>query len=47
VVFLPAFVWLLGFKLLFLRQFGPEYDVWAPVEIPPPAPPSVPLPAAE
>ena len=29
VVMLPAFVWLLGFKLLFLRQFGPEYDVWA------------------
>lgn len=37
VVFLPAFVWLLGFKLLFLRQFGPEYDVWAPVEVPAPA----------
>ena len=29
VVFLPALVWLLAFKLLFLRQFGPEYDVWA------------------
>jgi hypothetical protein len=29
VVLLPALVWLLAFKLLFLRQFGPEYDVWA------------------
>ena len=28
VVFLPALVWLLAFKLLFLRQFGPDYDVW-------------------
>jgi hypothetical protein len=40
VVFLPAFVWLLGFKLLFLRQFGPEYDVWATVEIAAPALPT-------
>jgi hypothetical protein len=51
VVFLPAFVWLLGFKLLFLRQFGPEYDVWAPVEVPAPAlpsdPSSAPPPATE
>jgi hypothetical protein len=51
VVFLPAFVWLLGFKLLFLRQFGPEYDVWAPVELPAPAlptdPSSAPPPPAE
>jgi hypothetical protein len=42
VVFLPAFVWMLGFKLLFLRQFGPEYDVWAPVETPAAALPSDP-----
>ena len=43
VVLLPAFVWLLAFKLLFLRQFGPEYDVWAAVDLPlpeSPAPPS-------
>lgn len=40
VVLLPALVWLLAFKLLFLRQFGPEYDVWAPAEIPAPAPPA-------
>jgi hypothetical protein len=32
VVFLPALVWLLAFRLLFLRQFGPEYDVWATVD---------------
>ena len=46
VVLLPAFVWLLAFKLLFLRQFGPEYDVWATTDFPspasPPAPSSVP-----
>jgi hypothetical protein len=42
VVFLPAFVLMLGFKLMFLRQFGPEYDVWAPVEIPPAALPTDP-----
>jgi hypothetical protein len=47
VVFLPAFVWLLGFKLLFLRQFGPEYDVWAPsADSPPPElPDATPAPA--
>jgi hypothetical protein len=43
VVFLPVLVWLLAFKLLFLRQFGPEYDVWM-VNPPPIAPPSVELP---
>jgi hypothetical protein len=47
VVLLPAFVWLLAFKLLFLRQFGPEYDVWAAAPSPasavaPPEPPGVP-----
>lgn len=42
VVLLPAFVWLLAFKLLFLRQFGPEYDVWATADSPPPAPPAPP-----
>jgi hypothetical protein len=46
VVLLPAFVWLLAFKLLFLRQFGPEYDVWAVADFSslaaPPAPSSVP-----
>lgn len=42
VVFLPAFVWLLAFKLLFLRQFGPEYDVWATADLLPPNPPAPP-----
>ena len=41
VVMLPAFVWLLAFKLLFLRQFGPEYDVWLAAD---PASPEPPLP---
>lgn len=48
VVFLPAFVWLLCFKLLFLRQFGPQYDVWAGLDVSspavPPPPPIVPPP---
>jgi hypothetical protein len=51
VVLLPAFVWLLAFKLIFLRQFGPEYDVWAVPVIPDPvaaptAPPPIPPPLA-
>ena len=29
VILLPIFVLLRSFSLLFLRQFGPEYDVWA------------------
>jgi len=52
VVFLPAFVWLLAFKLLFLRQFGTEYDVWAPPNLPetpvaPAEPPVQPPPPAD
>ncbi|MEY2489055.1 MAG: hypothetical protein QOC70_997 [Verrucomicrobiota bacterium] len=52
VVLLPAFVWLLAFKLLFLRQFGPEYDVWATADVlspaaSPVAPPSVAPPPTE
>src|SRR5438309_2861609 len=48
VILLPLFVCLRGFGLAFLRQFGPDYDVWAsfmPPEFlpilsePPPAPP--------
>lgn len=30
VILLPVFVLLQGFSLLFLRQFGPDYDVWIP-----------------
>jgi hypothetical protein len=28
VIMLPALVWIRAFGLLFLRQFGPDYDVW-------------------
>lgn len=47
VILLPVYVFFMAYLLLFLRQFGPEFDVWAsvaPVE-PAPAlidPPSVP-----
>lgn len=48
VILLPVFVLLRSFSLLFLRQFGPEYDVWAgfmppeflPILSPVPPPPS-------
>lgn len=47
VLLLPIPVTLHGFSLLFLRQFGSDYDVWAnfippefsPILLPPPAPP--------
>jgi hypothetical protein len=51
VILLPVFVLFRAYMLLFLRQFGPEYDVWAgitkaeppnasaPPELPPPIPP--------
>jgi hypothetical protein len=51
VILLPVYVCLRAFGLLFLRQFGPDYDVWAsfmPSEFwpslsgAPPAPPFVP-----
>jgi len=29
VILLPVFVCLYAFALVFLRQFGPDYDVWA------------------
>ncbi len=49
VILLPLFVCLRAFGLLFLRQFGPDYDVWAgviPLEtpatpLPPPIPPPI------
>ena len=53
VILLPVFVLLRSFSLLFLRQFGPEYDVWAtfvPPEFWPilsPAPSGPPLPPAK
>ena len=56
VILLPLFVCLRGFGLLFLRQFGPDYDVWAsfmpteflPVLLPTPEPQDLPsLPSDE
>jgi hypothetical protein len=48
VILLPAIVWLATYKLLFIRQFGDAYDVWAnvaaPVQTAEPLPP--PSPAA-
>jgi hypothetical protein len=46
VILLPVFVVFRSFSLLFLRQFGPDYDVWAnfmppeflPVLMPPASP---------
>ena len=48
VILLPVFVLLRAFSLLFVRQFGPDYDVWAglmppeflPILAPSPAVPS-------
>ena len=52
VILLPLYTFYYAYALLFLRQFGPEYDVWAsdaaeipaatepPRDDPPPAPPS-------
>ena len=46
VILLPIFVLLRSFLLCFLRQVGPDYDVWAgiPQPEPPPIPPSAPPP---
>jgi hypothetical protein len=42
VILLPVFVCLRAFSLCFLRQFGPEYDVWASLpETAPPTPPTI------
>jgi len=37
VLLLPAIVWLAAYRLLFLRQFGDQYDVWATVALSAPA----------
>lgn len=39
VILLPIYVFLQSFSLLFIRQFGPEYDVWRSST---PEPPSLP-----
>jgi hypothetical protein len=43
VILLPAIVWLAAYKLLFIRQFGDAYDVWATIA-PLPAAATEPLP---
>ena len=45
VILLPVFILLRAFSLLFLRQFGPDYDVWAGSMPPEFLPILVPLPA--
>jgi hypothetical protein len=40
VILLPLYVWLRAFSLMFLQQFGPDYDVWAGIQQPEPVPPS-------
>jgi len=44
VILLPIFVLLRSFSLLFLRQFGPDYDVWASFMAPEFSPILLPLP---
>ena len=39
VILLPIYVCLRAFSLCFLRQFGPDYDVWATLPAPAPPPP--------
>jgi uncharacterized membrane protein len=47
VLLLPAIIWLAAYRLLFLRQFGDQYDVWAAAGPPAPAiKPSSPNPPA-
>src|SRR2546423_1988169 len=46
VILLPVFVLLRSFSLLFLRQCGPEYDVWTTSMPPEFAPVLLPLPTA-
>jgi hypothetical protein len=44
VIVLPLFVCLRAFGLRFIRQFGPDYDVWAGMPEASPTPPSIPPP---
>ena len=48
VLLLPLYTFYYSYTLLFLRQFGPEYDAWAgelPAHIPPPLAEPPPIPA--
>jgi hypothetical protein len=42
VIMLPIFVCLRAYGLCFIRQFGPDYDVWSATAQPPPLPPTEP-----
>ena len=42
VILLPLFVCLRAFGLRFIRQFGPDYDVWVGIPEASPTPPSIP-----
>ena len=44
VILLPLFVCLRAFGLRFIRQLGPDYDVWAGIPEGSPTPPSIPPP---
>jgi hypothetical protein len=44
VILLPLLVCLRAFGLRFIRQFGPDYDVWAGIPGASPTPPSIPPP---
>jgi hypothetical protein len=42
VILLPIYVFVQAFSLFFIKQFGPDYDVWGALPqsaVPPPAPP--------
>lgn len=43
VILLPLYVWLRAFGLLFVAQFGPDYDVFARSTSSLPAPPQLPV----
>ena len=45
VILLPGIVWLAAYKLLFIRQFGDAYDVWATIAAPVQAAEPLPPPA--
>lgn len=44
VILLPVFVCLRAYALCFIRQFGPDYDVWAAIPEASPTPPPIPPP---
>jgi hypothetical protein len=45
VILLPGIVWIAAYKLLFIRQFGDSYDVWATIAAPVQATEPLPPPA--